>query len=182
MKKISILLILALLLCLAPAALAEGGAQVEVMIADGASVVVLTPDELLVNASDVYMSGEGFRLPGLLVHIEEEAFAGIAAERIEITKNVDVIEKRAFADCPNLREFVIPACVAEIDPEALTGCKDVTVYGYTDTARAFAEAAGFTYVDANAGGSTGNNGDIVLPITESYELEAAPLVLPFVKR
>ena len=181
MKKISILLILALLLCLAPAALAEGGAQVEVMIADGASVVVLTPDELLVNASDAYMSGEGFRLPGLLVRIEEEAFAGIAAERIEITKNVDVIEKRAFADCPNLREFVIPACVAEIDPEALAGCKDVTVYGCTETARAFAEAAGFKYVDANAG-DTGNNGDIVLPIAESFDFEAAPLVLPFVKR
>jgi hypothetical protein len=57
----------------------------------------------------------------------------------------------------------------------------VTVYGYTDTARAFAEAAGFTYVDANAGG-TGNNGDIVLPVAEVFEFEAAPAVLPFVKR
>jgi len=181
MKKISILLALALLLCLAPAALAEGGVQVEVMIADGASVVMLTPETLSMSASDAYMSGEGFRLPGLLVHIEEEAFAGIAAERIEITESVAVIEKRAFADCPNLREFVIPACVAEIDPEALAGCKDVTVYGYTDTARAFAEAAGFDYVDANEGG-TGNNGDIVLPVAEVFEFEAAPVVLPFVKR
>ena len=178
MKKISILLILALLLCLAPAALAEGGVQVEVMIADGASVVMLTPETLTMSASDTYMSGEGFQLPGLLTRITEESFAGIAAKRIEITKSVAAIEKNAFANCPNLREFVIPECVAEIDPEALAGCENVTVYGYTDTARAFAEAAGFTYVDANAG----NNGDIVLPIAESYEFEAAPLVLPFVKR
>jgi hypothetical protein len=181
MKKISILLILALLLCLAPAALAEGGVQVEVMIADGASVVMLTPETLSMSASDTYMSGEGFALPGLLVRIEEEAFAGIPAKRIELTGNVDVVGKNAFANCPNLREFVIPECVAEIDPEALAGCTGVTVYGYTDTARAFAEAAGFDYVDANEGG-TGNNGDIVLPVAEVFEFEAAPVVLPFVKR
>ena len=105
------------------------------MIADGASVVMLTPDELLVNASDAYMSGEGFRLPGLLVRIEEEAFAGIPAARVELTGSVAVVGKRAFADCPNLREFIIPECVAEIDPEALAGCENVTVYGCTETAR-----------------------------------------------
>jgi len=174
MKKISILLILALLLCLAPAALAEGGVQVEVMIADGASVVMLTPETLTMSASDTYMSGEGFALPGLLVRIEEEAFAGIPAKRIELTGSVAVVEKNAFANCPNLREFVIPECVAEIDPEALAGCTDVTVYGCTETARAFAETAGFTYVDANDGGEEAP------PIEEVFEFEAAPVVLPFV--
>ena len=179
MKKISILLILALLLCLAPAALAEGGVQVEVMIADGASVVMLTPETLSMSASDTYMSGESFRLPGLLVHIGEEAFAGIPAARVELTGSVVVVGKRAFADCPNLREFIIPECVAEIDPEALAGCTDVTVYGSTETARAFAAAAGFDYVDANGNG----NGNIVLPITEGYSFESeAPVVLPFVRR
>ena len=47
----------------------------------------------------------------------------------------------------NLREFHIPASVKEIEKDALEGCKDVTVYGSTDVAEAFAEAAGFEYVD-----------------------------------
>jgi hypothetical protein len=128
----------------------------------------------------------------MLVRIEEEAFAGIPAARVELTGSVAVVGKRAFADCPNLREFIIPECVAEIDPEALAGCENVTVYGCTETARAFAEAAGFDYVDANATaddpgdgsytGGTGNNGDIVLPVAEVFEFEAAPVVLPFVRR
>jgi len=102
------------------------------------------------------------------------AFAGIPAARVELTGSVAVVGKRAFADCPNLREFIIPECVAEIDPEALAGCTDVTVYGCTETTRAFAEAAGFTYVDANDGGEE------LPPIEEVFEFEAAPVVLPFV--
>ena len=137
MKKISILLVLVLLLCLVPAAHAEDGVQVEVLIADGMSVVMLTPDEMRLRANEVFQSAapnggdgsESLALPASLTLIEESAFEGIAAQRVEISENVVSIGKRAFADSKSLREIVIPATVLKVDDLALEGCENVTVYG-----------------------------------------------------
>lgn len=38
-----------------------------------------------------------FELPRLLTLIEEEAFAGISTETVEVSENVTAIEARAFA-------------------------------------------------------------------------------------
>lgn len=179
MKRISILLILALLLCLAPAAQAEDSVQVEVMIADGMSVVMLIPEELQLQANAVFQSAapngsESLALPASLTLIEESAFEGIAAQRVEISENVVSIEKRAFADSKSLREIVIPATVLKVDDLALEGCENVTVYGAAGSeAERFAAAAGFDFVDSNAGEA---------PVDQPAGQMEAPVVLPFVKR
>jgi hypothetical protein len=93
-----------------------------------------------------------FALPASLTLIGENAFEGIAAQRVDVSESVVSIEKRAFADCKNLREIHIPAMVKSIDDTALAGCENVTVYGTTGSeAWRFANDAGFNFVDLNGG-------------------------------
>ena len=88
----------------------------------------------------------GFTLPAGLVTIGEEAFAGIPVSRVEFTENVKTIGPRAFADCKNLREFVVPATVESIDDTALAGCTGVTIYGDIGSeAERFASDNGFMF-------------------------------------
>ena len=103
---------------------------------------------------------------------EEEAFVGIAAEKVTVAENVVAIEGRAFADCPKLREIIIPASVLTVDDTALEGCADVTVYGVTGSeAQRFAEANSFRFVDPDTP-TNEPDGSIKLP----------PVELPFVPK
>ncbi len=175
MKRISMLLVLVLLLCLAPAAYADG-VNIEVMIADGMSVVVLTPEVSLFSAESFLGAEErnpDFIMPKSLTRIEDNAFEGIDTKKIEISENVAFIGYHAFAKCKNLREFHISASVKEIDKNALEGCEKVTVYGTTDVAKEFAKAAGFDYVDLNAAEP---------PVVRPVGREEPPVALPFVKK
>ena len=127
MKKLGILLLLlALLLSLGASAWAEEGVEVEVITADGESIVVVTPKA---SFADVSFGTADFTLPAGLLTIEEEAFAGISAQRVEVSWNVGAIGPRAFADCPNLLAISIPDTVTSIDDSALAGCGSVTVFG-----------------------------------------------------
>lgn len=158
MKKICLLLAAVLLLGLCFSAQAEEAVQVEVLKMDGISVVVLTPQETVRRARGIAKETGSFALPAALTIIEEGAFEGIAAETVEISRNVVAIEARAFADCKSLREIHIPDSVASIDSKALAGCKNVTVYGAkASAAEKFVQAviaadpdAGFTFVDVSA--------------------------------
>ena len=174
MKKLCALF-LALFLCLGSAAWAEGGVNVEIIKIDGESVVVFTPEETMLRAREMarYNASDlSFTLPAVLTLIEEEAFAGIAAEKVMVAENVVAIEGRAFADCPKLREIIIPASVLTVDDTALEGCADVTVYGVTGSeAQRFAEANGFRFVDPDTPANE-PDGNIKLP----------PVELPFVPK
>lgn len=179
MKKLCLFLAAALLFAQCVCAFAEGGVNVEVMKADGVSVVVLTPEAVMLRARSLAMNAADerradFVLPEFLTVIEESAFEGIAAERVEISANVVAIEGRAFADCKTLREIHIPATVLKVDDHALDGCKDVTVYGAKGTeAERFAKAAGFTFVDPDA--------EPEAPV-HPIEPEKPPVELPLVPR
>ena len=104
MRRISILLVMALLLSLSPAVQAEGGVSIEVMIVDGMSVVMLTPEETLFSANETFRKGmskgsavkEHFVLPAFLTLIEESAFEGISARRVEISEKVVAIKRRGL--------------------------------------------------------------------------------------
>ena len=162
-KKLSILLLAVLLLCPGVSAWAEDG--VEILVMDGVPVVV---ESVGLNAGETnaFRAGEGFALPASFISIEEEAFAGIAAARVEITENVLAIGARAFADCKNLRELVIPATVDSIDDSALAGSENVTVYGAEGSeAQRFAEANGIPFVPTE---------------TDPEEL-SAPVILPYIE-
>lgn len=141
MKKLSILLVLALLVCLVPSAWAAEETPIEVIEADGVSIVRLFPEGP--------EEQPGFVLPQGLTKIGRYAFEGISAARIRISSNVTAIKARAFANCVNLREITIPASVTEIDDTAFVGCEGVTVYGEAGSEAArIAGLYGFTFVDS----------------------------------
>lgn len=179
MKRLCLILVVVLLLAQCCCAYADGNVNVEVMKADGVSVVVLTPEAVMLRARSLVNNAASdgranFVLPEFLTVIEESAFEGIAAECVEISANVAAIERRAFADCKTLREIHIPATVLKVDDYALDGCEDVTVYGVKGTeAERFAAAAGFTFVDPNAEPET--------PVHPT-EPETPPVELPLVPR
>lgn len=176
LKRISSMLAAFFIFCIGSAALAEGGVNVEVIRADGVSVVVLTPAETVAEAESLAKgaaeeSRRDFALPEHLTLIGEGAFEGISARRVEITANVVAVGAHAFADCKFLREIHIPATVLKVDDHALDGCRDVMVYGVKGTeAERFARAAGFAFVDPN--------GEPERP----HERSAPPVELPLVPR
>ena len=147
MKKLCFLLILALLLSLGASAFADN--SVEILYMDGTPVAVESP-ALTAGETNAFHTDAGFALPAALVAIEEEAFAGIDAARVEITENVVSIGPRAFADCKNLTELVIPATVQTIDDTALDGSLNVTIYGESGSeAQRFADANSIPFVPSN---------------------------------
>ena len=149
MKKVCILLVLVLLLGLSSSAWAEEDVWVEVIKMDGMSVVVLGDETLMMgeqtsfNAAVPEAAGI-LILPQALIKIEERAFEGITAARVDISENVESIGPYAFANCENLRTVAIPASVKEIDETAFVGCKDITIIGNGDAAKAIAQYYGFT--------------------------------------
>lgn len=173
MKKLCALMLALLLASGAFVALSEAG--VEVIRVDGIGVAVILPTETRKAARMIAKSEEAsLTLPAALAQIDAEAFVGIAAVRVEVTENVVSIASRAFADCEQLREIIIPATVLSVDDHALDGCADVTVYGTKGTeAERFANAAGFAFVDPNAAPDA--------PVApEVAEVETQAIVLPFV--
>ena len=74
-------------------------------------------------------------LPAGLTEIEEEAFAGCTAEVIYLPDTIQVIGKRAFADCPNLRQILICSGTVSIADDAFAGCPaGMVLYTNWDTA------------------------------------------------
>jgi len=80
------------------------------------------------------MPAAQFRTPAGLIRIEEEAFAGIAAQTVEIGESVQWIENRAFADS-NVKQVIIRNGGTWIDDHAFDGCGNgkITVYGQPES-------------------------------------------------
>ncbi|MBR4441842.1 MAG: leucine-rich repeat domain-containing protein, partial [Clostridia bacterium] len=66
-------------------------------------------------------------LPAGLTAIEAEAFCGIAADSVVIPEGCTTIGSRAFADCADLIEIVIPASVTSIADDAFDGSDNLTI-------------------------------------------------------
>ena len=142
MKKLTFLLVLALLLSLGASAWAEEG--LELAVIDGQSVVVVTPDE---NVPPEIFNAPDFTVPSMLLTIEEEAFADSGAGNVKISENVGAIGPRAFADCLSLRAILIPPTVTSIDASALDGSPNAVVLGASGSeAESFALAAGAPFI------------------------------------
>ena len=88
-----------------------------------------------------------FVLPAALKEIDEEAFAGAAFSYVHVPEQVTKIGKRAFADCPNLRNIDIPAGTTAIDATAFEGVSDLTIHGAEGSyAEFYAGKHGFDFV------------------------------------
>lgn len=72
-------------------------------------------------------AASSFTLPSSLQYIDDEAFAGTAAERIELPTGVQEIGNRAFADNPNLKSVYIPESVTHISADAFAGSRQVII-------------------------------------------------------
>ena len=79
------------------------------------------------------------RLPEGLAFLGEEAFAGTGAECVICPPGLESIGPRAFADCPGLRQILIPESVTLIDETAFENCGGETEIW----APSGSEAAGF---------------------------------------
>ena len=84
-----------------------------------------------------------FILPTSTRIIEDEAFTEIDATSIELGDNVESIGSRAFANCKNLQQIIIPKSVVEISENAFEGCNDVVIVGASGSyAETYAESRG----------------------------------------
>ena len=88
-----------------------------------------------------------FRLPASLRIIGEEAFEGTAVSVVEMPKTVTVIESRAFANTPNLKEAYLPGSIEILADSAFEGAKDLTVYGVKGSAaETWAARNGYAFI------------------------------------
>ena len=94
-----------------------------------------------------------FTIPYKVKVIEQEAFAGIAAQHVWLGEQVTAIKSRAFAGSTTLTKIRIPAGCTSIAADAFDGCRsDLMIYGDEGTtAEAFAKAHGFYFALGPAG-------------------------------
>ena len=78
------------------------------------------------------MPEAGFRTPSALNTIEEEAFAGINAETVEIGESTENVFWRAFADS-SVKTVIFRNGNTWVSDDAFAGCGTITVYGERDT-------------------------------------------------
>ncbi len=92
------------------------------------------------------------RLPEGTLEIGTKAFAGIAARSVYIPDGCVRIGAGAFRECRNLAQIRIPAD-CDVDPTALLGCLEVTVYGTPGSSAEALEAEeyGIVFVDETLG-------------------------------
>ena len=88
-----------------------------------------------------------FILPMSLTIIGEEAFEGGAFTYARIPEGTTRIERRAFADCPNLTHVYIPESATSIDPTAFSGASSLTIHGKDGSyAEFYASKYGFAFI------------------------------------
>ncbi len=86
-----------------------------------------------------------FRTPNALTTIEEEAFAGISAETVEIGENAESVRWQAFADS-GVKTVIIRNGNTWIDDNAFDGCGNITVYGEPNSeVSSWAERNGYSF-------------------------------------
>ena len=116
-------------------------------IADNGSLLMLAPGTATITATsfcgDVSVQTltvsdkRVYSLPDSTTIISTEAFAACPANKIIIPKGCAAIGTRAFADCSDLTEIVIPASVTSIADDAFSGSGKVSI---TAPAGSFADA------------------------------------------
>ena len=86
-------------------------------------------------------------LPASLTEIGEEAFAGVAAQRIDLPEGIESIGSRAFADSESLCFVVIPNVSVQIDSAAFQNSPYVRIAAPDGgTVKAFAINAGIPFI------------------------------------
>ena len=86
-------------------------------------------------------------LPASTTEIGEEAFAGVAAQRIDLPEGIESIGSRAFADSDSLCFVIIPEAKVQIDSTAFQNSPYVRIAAPANgTVEEFANSAGITFL------------------------------------
>ena len=103
-------------------AVGEGRAVITASVSNGPS------DSAVVNVVSAFRT---ITLPDGLTEIEAEAFAGTGIEAVMISKSVEVVGSRAFADNPDLQFVFVPNSVYDLAGDAFENDPALTVvYGW----------------------------------------------------
>lgn len=118
-------------------------------VAPGTAVITAAASSgVSAKCTVVVHDGEMLRLPGGLLRIRNEAFAGIGASQIVIPDGVERIGNRAFANCGNLTLIIVPDTVYVIAGDAFEGSGNVTfVCSPGSAAAAYAAEHGIPCID-----------------------------------
>ena len=93
------------------------------------------------------MDHPDFILPAALNEIDEEAFAGIAAQVVKLDEGVASIGSKAFADCQNLRQIYIPVSAKTIAEDAFDNVTGLIIFGAEGSdAQTFAQTHRYAFV------------------------------------
>lgn len=86
-------------------------------------------------------------LPVGVSAVQAEAFAGARFGVVHLSDRVQSVGDRAFADCPNLYQILIPASVTSIADNAFEGVTGLCIFGQSGSkAEAFAVSHGYGFV------------------------------------
>ena len=100
-----------------------------------------------IESADPEITEPDFILPMSLTIIGEEAFEGGAFTYARIPEGTTRIERRAFADCPNLTHVYIPESATSIDPTAFSGASSLAIHGKDGSyAEFYASKYGFAFI------------------------------------
>lgn len=108
----------------------------------------------LTDTASVFLAGPfgtpDFTLPENLTTIEEEAFIEGKMHVVACPDGLQTIGKRAFADCRDLEQILIPESVTSIGEDAFSSDDNVVIYCYADSkAHRYAEENSIRYVLIN---------------------------------
>ena len=126
-----------------------------------------------------------FILPAGLIEIEEEAFAGINAQRVTVPDGVQKIGKRAFAGCTKLKYVYIPEATTQIATDAFSDvASGFEIHGKLNSyAQTYASQNGFTFVADDACTITFNaNGGSCSTTSKTVNIGSAIGTLPSASR
>jgi hypothetical protein len=87
-------------------------------------------------------------LPATLEVLESTIFSGCSSlSDVIIPEQITLLFNHTFRDCSSLRTLTLPKGIQRIEPDALAGCKDVTIYGYPDScAQEYAKENNFNFI------------------------------------
>ena len=68
-----------------------------------------------------------FVMPRSLIHVEEQGFEGVGAERIILQDSIKTINSCSFANCKNLQYINLPDSLTYIASDAFEGCDNLFI-------------------------------------------------------
>ncbi len=92
---------------------------------------------------------ENIQLSSNLISMESTVFRGCTKlTEIEIPDLIEIVFSGTFYNCTSLKKLSFPSAIQKIEPEILSGCNDVVIYGYKGTcAETFAKENNFKFIE-----------------------------------